>query len=177
MNEKEIDISNQKPKISKLAIISFLFVVLGVFVFPFHIVINRPQWIEIFGYKYYGIFEIFGLMLSILAFIKIKKSKNMLKGKTLAIFTILLTGMLTVFWWKEISTPRSRAFRIQCGSNIMKIGKAMLIYTNIYGDQLPTPDKWCDLLLEPTGTADIENFICPTISIYKPFNFSYGCQF
>ena len=172
MNEKENDISDPKIKTSKLAIISFLFAVLGVFVFPFHVVISRPQLIGIFGYKYYGIPEIVAFIIGISALIKIRKSKDMLKGKTLAIFTIILAGLLSFSWWKVISSPRSRAFRMQCGSNLMKIGKAMLIYANDY-NKFPTPNKWCDLLLEPTGTADIENFICPKISIYKPFNFSW----
>jgi hypothetical protein len=33
--------------------------------------------------------------------------------------------------------PRSRAFRMPCGSNLASIGKAMMIYANDYEDQLP----------------------------------------
>ena len=46
-----------------------------------------------------------------------------------------------------------------CGSNMAAIGRAMLTYANDYNDMLPTPSKWCDLLIEH-GYVTKEQFKC-----------------
>ena len=37
----------------------------------------------------------------------------------------------------------------------------MLIYANGFGDEFPTPDKWCDLLIEYAEVTP-KSFVCPT---------------
>ncbi|MBN2588272.1 MAG: hypothetical protein JXA96_00285 [Sedimentisphaerales bacterium] len=37
--------------------------------------------------------------------------------------------------------------RLICGTNMSGLGKAMMIYVNDF-DGYPTPEKWCDLLIE-----------------------------
>jgi hypothetical protein len=44
-------------------------------------------------------------------------------------------------------------------SNLSQIGSAMLIYANEHNDQFPTPQKWCDLLLEHTDITK-DKFRC-----------------
>ena len=72
--------NNIKQRMSKLAIISVSFGVLGILVSLFEGIIFRPRRYEISGFGISGFFEIIGLVLSVLAFIRIKKSKGKLKG-------------------------------------------------------------------------------------------------
>jgi hypothetical protein len=164
-----------KHKISKLAIVSVSFGVLGILVCFFECIICHPRRREISGFDISGVFEIIGLILGVFALISIKKSKGMLKGAALAISAIFLMGLFTVFWWIEISTPRSTAFSIPCQSNLMRIGKAMLIYAYDYDDEYPIPEKWCDLLLEQRkrerGEVDVKDFVCPKVFVYRPLEF------
>ena len=139
--------NNIKQRISKLAIISVSFGVLGILVSLFEGIIFRPRMYEISGFGISGFFEIIGLVLSVLAFIRIKKSKGKLKGTKHTISGIFLMGMLSVFWWIETSRKRSTVSRVSCQSNLLRTGKAMLIYANDYDNEYPTPEKWCDLLL------------------------------
>ncbi|MCH8119080.1 MAG: hypothetical protein IIC00_05055 [Planctomycetes bacterium] len=41
-----------------------------------------------------------------------------------------------------------------CGENMSGICKAMLIYANDNDDMLPTPSKWCDLLIEHCDVSE-----------------------
>jgi len=68
------------------------------------------------------------------------------------------------------AVPRSRAFRMTCGTNLAGIGKSMLIYANDYEDQLPqaggrhsawaaripdwkAPNRYAAYGLDPSGTG------------------------
>jgi prepilin-type processing-associated H-X9-DG protein len=46
-----------------------------------------------------------------------------------------------------------------CQSNLATLGRAMLIYANDYNDILPTPSKWCDLLID-YGDVSKNHFFC-----------------
>jgi hypothetical protein len=59
--------------------------------------------------------------------------------------------------------PPSRhklAARIMCGTHMSALGKAILVYASDNNDRFPTPDKWCDLLIEHSDMIP-EIFICP----------------
>jgi hypothetical protein len=49
--------------------------------------------------------------------------------------------------------------RMLCGSNLALLGKAMLIYTEDFNGQYPTPDKWCELLVL-FSRVEPNQFIC-----------------
>jgi|WetSurMetagenome_2_1015567.scaffolds.fasta_scaffold323841_2 prepilin-type processing-associated H-X9-DG protein len=48
-----------------------------------------------------------------------------------------------------------------CGTNMNGLGKALLFYVNDY-DQYPTPEKWCDLLMEQYDVT-ATRFRCPGV--------------
>jgi hypothetical protein len=108
------------PKTSKLAIAAFVLAVLG----PFTL----------------GITLVPAVIVSILSIVVINRSGGRLTGGNFAILGIviplvlfLLAGMLMPAFLHE----REHAFRMVCGTNLSRIGKAMLIYSNDYDDQLP----------------------------------------
>ena len=50
---------------------------------------------------------------------------------------------------------------IACRANLIGLGKAIKIYANDFDNKYPTPDKWCDLLIQHTDVTEKE-FICPS---------------
>lgn len=51
--------------------------------------------------------------------------------------------------------------RVRCGQNLKTLSSAMLAYAQDNGGRFPTPETWCDLLLEG-GYASDEEFRCPS---------------
>ena len=92
----------------------------------------------------------------------LSRSRDKLKGSAFAIFGVVLTVFLSVFWWMETCGPVSTALGMACSNNLSRLGKAMLIYANDNRGHYPEPDQWCDLILKH-DQVDMERFYCPGI--------------
>jgi len=95
----------------------------------------------------------------ILVIYKIRRSEVHLKGKGLAIVSIILSfALFFVVLMKQrvLSVP----YTMLCAQNLSNIGKALGVYANDNAETLPTASNWCDLLIEHTTVTD-KDFICP----------------
>lgn len=95
------------------------------------------------------------IILGIVALVKIEKSAGRLKGKGLAIAGIAApTAALPVFFlllgimMPALARVRTMSYRMVCGANMSRLGKAMLIYAIDNDGMYPTASEWCDLLIE-----------------------------
>jgi prepilin-type processing-associated H-X9-DG protein len=89
----------------------------------------------------------------------IREGHEKLKGKVLTITRIIIPILIVMFCIGIIIlTLKETAARKTCGTNLPNLSKAMLIYTN-HHDQLLTPKKWCDLLIEHNGIVP-KHFRC-----------------
>jgi len=79
------------------------------------------------------------LVLGIISIVQIEKSGGKITGRAFATGAVLLTvfGGLLPVWFIISHQPRSTAYRMICGTNLSQIGRAMLIYSNDYNDELP----------------------------------------
>jgi uncharacterized membrane protein len=79
------------------------------------------------------------LILGITSFIRIEKSGGLITGRNFAVGAILLPilGGFFPVWYVIANQPRSRAFRMVCGTNLSGIGKAMILYANDNDDKFP----------------------------------------
>ena len=79
------------------------------------------------------------LILGIISIIRIEKSGGKITGRAFAIGAVLLPvfGGLFPVWFIIANQPRSVAYRMVCGSNLSRIGKAMLMYSNDYDNEFP----------------------------------------
>ena len=94
-------------------------------------------------------------ILGIISLVMIARSNGRLKGMGFAI-----TGMVTPvvalpfiamamgILMPALGEARKISYRIICGENLAGLGKAMLIYAGDNDKMFPTPDNWCDLLIE-----------------------------
>ncbi len=105
------------------------------------------------------------IILGIVGLVKINNSAGRLKGTGMAItgiiapvvalpFVALLMGILM----PALARVRQLAFREVCQTNLSGLSKAMIFYANDYG-RYPTPERWCDLLIENCEVEPI-SFIC-----------------
>ena len=130
MNEKSSE-QGQKPKTSKLAIASI--VCLGL---SFVICCSMGSVVVFFYIPIAGI----------AALIHIRLSKGRLRGTGLAIMSIVIPIclLLTFISMRNLKWYLQRTVYI---SGLEGIGTAIKLYANEHDGHLPTPQKWCDLLV------------------------------
>lgn len=147
----------QEAKVSSLAVASFIFALLPIIscilVLPYDGPIGPVPILTSL------ISPPVGLILGIISIFKIRKSKGKLKGSGLATVAIVISGLLEVLLLPAILKLRCLSPRMLCGTNMSNLGRAIMVYCNDYDDKYPTPDKWCDLLLQG-GYVSEKQFRC-----------------
>ena len=94
-------------------------------------------------------------ILGVISLIMIARSNGRLKGMGFAItgivvpivalpFVAILMGIMMPALFKV----RTLAFQIVCNQNLTSLGNAMTIYADDNDKTYPTPEKWCDLLIQ-----------------------------
>ena len=116
-----------------------------------------------------GVLGLPGLVLGIVALVKIGRSQGRIGGNGLAIAGTVLSGLsvlvmpvmiavMIAILMPALSRARSQALQVSCGSNMRQLAYASLAYANDNGEQLPT--KWsqiCTLYLK----NDFDLFVSP----------------
>lgn len=87
-----------------------------------------------------------GLILGIASLVIIKKNKEKLKGKGLAIAAIILPIVYIPLTMYTLLETRQIARRVLSGTNLAGLARAVELYSNDYGE-IPTAKNWCDLLM------------------------------
>jgi hypothetical protein len=171
MSEAEKGPQGQKQKTYQLAIWSLGLAILscailaGVFILmSFPSLPARHEWLA--GLR--AAFLIFpgsylvSLVLGIVSIFKIKKNKNELKGIRLAAGAVLADATIAVgIILGILFAVQPVIHRIVCGMNMEGLGKALSIYANDFDDKYPTPEKWCDLLIQYAEVTE-KSFRCPS---------------
>lgn len=175
-SEKETKTQGQKRKISKLAIAAVVLAVAAFciwlfWVFGTHVYPPGPSRTEILARNVSGFPALVALILGIIAIIKIRKSRGTLKGLVKAIAGIVLAVMFLSVWIPEQilydHPSRRRWTLLTSGTRLAGLGKAMWIYAGENDGKFPTPDKWCDLLLEGDYVV-ADWFVRPRLILYRP---------
>ncbi len=174
MEEKSEIEKQDNPKISILAIISFVLAIL----IPFTSMLTTIP----------------AFVLGITSLLKIRKSPTRMKGKSFAIIGIAIPSVIimlvilsvTAKWTGNLmleiarNRQKSRSTNLSgiekamqiygndsyqhtplnnCYSNLSSLMKAIRIYLDDY-DSYPTPAIWCDLLIQECNVPR-DNFLCP----------------
>ncbi len=87
------------------------------------------------------------------------EDKTMKNSKGTGLIIAIIVIML-IFIYIIIGPHNHRQYspRLICVTNMSGLGRAMLIYVNDF-DGYPTPEKWCDLLIEKTDVTP-KSFLC-----------------
>ncbi len=146
MDEAQTNTPEQKPEISASAKWSF-----GLIFVSFLSIIGFIIAKDIFPLLILLISILLSITLGICALYRIKKGGGLLKGKGLAVTGIAFHSILTIL---IIFTAVTLYFlgpkiydRMQCGSHLASLGKAIQVYNHANKGRYPEPNKWCDLLM------------------------------
>jgi hypothetical protein len=107
-----------------------------------------------------GITAIPAVILGIISLVKIEKSSGRITGRGFAVSGIVISAIALLVGVPVALNIRYQAFRMLCATNMTVLGMEMLVYCNDYDDKLPTPSKWCDLLVEHTDVTE-KGLRCP----------------
>lgn len=107
-----------------------------------------------------------GLILGIVALVKINRSEGRLTGSGLAIGGICTSAVFLMFipitvamLMPALSRARATAVSVVCKSNLHDLSMGMMMYRNDH-DQYPDAEKWCEQLI-PVYIEGEEAFQCP----------------
>lgn len=165
MSEAESNTQGQKQKVCRMAIVSASLGMLGFFILFFTAIVYQPRWIKVLYQNIDAPPAIAGLIFGLVALVRIRTSRGMLKGNALAILGIVLTGLICGLWFFGHRRRVSIVGRTMiCSGNLYRLRDTMQIYARDTG-QYPEPNQWCDLLLEQ-GNVSIVDFVCPSIMFY-----------
>ena len=125
MSGTEEKTQDQKPKISKLAIASVSLGILCFLILYFRNLIRHPLWARVLVWHSMILLGIAGLVLGVVAIIRIKKSRWILKGGGLAVAGIVFGVSISLVWWAH-RARLSRDPPSPCWYNLRKLGREML---------------------------------------------------
>jgi hypothetical protein len=153
------DAQGQKPRTSKLAVLSLVLVALG-----FCIVLH---FVERGSFRFFrtilfiwGLSAIVGFVFGVVALVKIGNSNGKITGRASAVLGISLATISLPFICLAVMPGKRLPPSLVCRSHLSSLGKAMLTYANDFDDKYPTADKWCDLLMKYAEVTE-KPFKCP----------------
>ncbi len=133
-------------KVSRMALVSFIGALCGlVLLSPSLFAVSYPRVLSLrqgwvgSAFLASAVLLASSLVLGLVGIVQIECSGGRKTGRLFAVGAVLIAvfGGLLPAWSFVILRTRSTAFRMVCGTNLMGIGKAMLIYSNDYDDELP----------------------------------------
>jgi hypothetical protein len=132
-----------------------------------------------------GITALVGLILGIVALVKINRSGGRLSGQGLAIAGICVSGFMLLLVLLFIIPPfmavltqpvpagaKSKAQIINCMNNVKQLTLGVMIYANANHDQCPPADTWCDSIRKNVGSEKV--FICPAASLGSRCHYAFN---
>ncbi|MGO8928842.1 MAG: DUF4190 domain-containing protein [Limisphaerales bacterium] len=114
-----------------------------------------------------GITSLVGLVLGIIALVRINKSKGQLGGQGLALAgTIVSAGFLLLapipaaLLLPALAKAKQKATAVQCMSNVKQLEVGLIMYAGDNKELLPPGSAWCDAL-KPYVGGSTSVFVCP----------------
>ncbi len=114
------------------------------------------------GFCSAGLTALVGLILGIIALVRIRQSAGRLGGQGFAIAGICVSGFFLLLipiqlglLLPALAKAKSRAQGINCVSNLKQLGLAMQIYSNDHQDKFAAAENWCDALRPNVSSGKI----------------------
>jgi len=106
----------------------------------------------------FGLTGLFGLVLGIVALIKINRNQGQLRGTGFAIAGMSISGMMLLMLpimaamlLPALAKAKSRAQQISCMNNVKQLNLALIMYAQDNQGKFPPADRWCDLIKQYTA--------------------------
>lgn len=119
-----------------------------------------------------GLTSLFGLILGIIAMVKVKNSGGRLSGNGLALAGVIVSGiflvMIPVFGLlggmllPALVAAKQKAQAINCVNNEKQLGLAIRIYSGDNTNHFPAAATWCDAIKAEVGSEKVFKCIAAT---------------
>jgi prepilin-type processing-associated H-X9-DG protein len=114
-----------------------------------------------------GVTSLVGLILGIVALLKVNRSGGRLSGNGLAIagicvsaLFVLMVPIYAAMLLPALARAKSKAQTINCVNNMKQLALAVRIYANDHNNQFPPAATWCDAIQGSVGSPKV--FQCPS---------------
>ena len=114
-----------------------------------------------------GLTALFGLILGIIAMVKVKNSGGKLNGNGLALAGTIVSAiflfMIPIFaamLLPALAAAKQKAQEINCVNNEKQLALAIRIYSNDHANHFPPAATWCDAIATSVGSD--KAFKCPS---------------
>jgi prepilin-type processing-associated H-X9-DG protein len=150
----------QKPKTSKLALLSLVLPVLGFCIALRFATLGLVRFFG--GILFIEDVPIIGFVLGVVALVKIGNSNGKIAGRVLATLGISAAAISLYFVCLPMTLVKRPPPLMICKSHLHRLGITMRMYANDFDGKYPITDKWSDLLLKHgEGKLTEKSFKCP----------------
>jgi prepilin-type processing-associated H-X9-DG protein len=129
-----------------------------------------------------GVTALVGLILGIIAMVKIRQSKGSLGGQGIALAGTIVSGIFLflipvylAMMLPALSKAKERAFTTASMNNMKQLALAVRIYSGDNTNHLPPAATWCDAILPDVGGAQAA-FLCPGADASKRSHYAYNSK-
>ena len=136
----------------------------------------------ILGFVSCGVTSIIGIILGIMAIIRVNKSNGALRGNGLAIAGIIVSVVLPMFiipvalFLPALAKAKQRALTIQCVNNMKQLSLAARMYASEHNEHFPGAEKWCDDLNQYLGDSSARIYRCPAANIADRCDYAFNSK-
>jgi prepilin-type processing-associated H-X9-DG protein len=150
------------PKMSGMAVASLVLGILGMFTC--------------------GLTALVGLILGIVAMVKVKNSGGKLGGGGLALAGTIVSGIFLVMLplfaamlLPALAQAKQKAQEINCMNNEKQLALAVIIYSNDHTNHFPPAATWCDAIKTSVGSEQV--FRCPAANSTGRCDYAFNAKF
>jgi len=128
-----------------------------------------------------GITALFGLVLGIIAVVKVSNSRGALRGGGLAVAGIVVSGVFllllpffTAMMLPALAAAKQKALAVNCVSNEKILAIAIKMYADDHEGQFPPAATWCDAI-KPSVSAEAI-FKCPAANSSSRCGYAFNAR-
>jgi hypothetical protein len=128
-----------------------------------------------------GVTALVGLILGIVAMVKVKNSGGKLGGNGIALAGVIVSGIFlfmipffAAMLLPALAAAKEKAQSINCVNNEKQLALAIRIYSSDNKDQLPPAATWCDAIKASAGTEKI--FQCPAANSGHRCDYAFNAK-
>lgn len=128
-----------------------------------------------------GATALFGLILGIVAMIKVSNSRGALRGQGLALagtivsaIFLLLLPVMAAMLLPALAAAKQKAMQISCMNNEKQLALAVMLYSGDHANHYPPAATWCDAIKTAAGTEKI--FKCPAANAASRCDYAFNAK-
>jgi len=130
-----------------------------------------------------GITALFGLILGIIAMVRVTNSRGALTGKGLALGGVIVSGIMLILLpvmaamlLPALAAAKQKAMQIACVNNEKQLALAVTVYANEHANHLPPAATWCDAIHSAVGNDQVFKCVAATDFLTSRCGYAFNAR-